>query len=90
MVLSYCSYTETRKNKGTWQKLSVVFPAGGHVEDPGVAAQVQRQRSVCQDAVAHLPHSTHWPKIEALDISVADPDPGSGAFLTPRSLIRDG
>jgi hypothetical protein len=26
------------KNIGTWQKLSVVFTAGGHVEDPGVAA----------------------------------------------------
>ncbi len=29
-------------------------------------------------------------KIEALDVSVADPDPGSGAFLTPGSGIRDG
>ncbi len=34
-----------------------------------------------------VPHSAKFYVVEG---SVADPDPGSGAFLTPESVIRNG
>ena len=35
-------------------------------------------------------HQVFWKKSFIIYTSVADPNPGSGAFLTPGSGIRDG
>jgi hypothetical protein len=73
----------------------------GVVLDGRLAQQQQQQRPRGTDTktqtvagkVAQRKHDHHKVKLSILQYyapSVADPDPGSGAVLTPGSGIRDG
>jgi hypothetical protein len=46
--------------------------------------------SVWEKLSSDLQPGCLWPQVEGSAASMADPDPGSGAFWTPGSVIRDG
>ncbi len=52
-------------NPSTCKARSIPLGGGGHIEDTGIAPQVQGQGAVAEDAIAHILHGLHCSAEEA-------------------------